>query len=91
MYKIIENTKRMTKEEMKKEFANKWVFVVDADFAINMPMSSGIPIVVADSAWEGRDEGIYQNLKDKYEKTTYLSFLTNEKNVFGFSEVLPVE
>lgn len=27
MYMILENPKRMTKKEMRKEFANKWVFL----------------------------------------------------------------
>jgi len=87
MYTFIENPKRMTKKEMRSEFPNKWVYAVDCDFDIGVPMKTGIPMVLADSPWEGREDGIYRKLDDEYERTTYLSFLTNELNVFGISEV----
>jgi len=88
MYMILENPKRMTKKEMRSEFVNKWVYAVDCDFDIGVPMKTGIPMVLADSPWEGSEDGIYEKLDDKYERTTYLSFLTNELNVFGISEVV---
>ena len=88
MYMILENSKRMTKKEMRSKFANKWVYAVDCDFDIGIPMKTGIPMVLADSPWEGREDGIYKKLDDEYERTTYLSFLTNELNVFGISEVV---
>ena len=56
MYMILENPRRMTENEMRKEFADKWVYIVDCDFEIGVPM--------------------------------YLSFLSNELNVFGISEVV---
>jgi len=34
MYMILENPKRMTKKEMRKKFADKWVYVIDCDFEI---------------------------------------------------------
>ena len=45
-------------------------------------------MVLADKPWEGREDGIYRKLDEEYERTTYLSFLTNELNVFGISEVV---
>jgi hypothetical protein len=85
---ILENPRRMTKSEMRSEFVNKWIFAVEGDFELGVPLETAIPMVVADKAWEGREEGIYTTLKEKYERTVYLSFLTNELNVFGFSEVV---
>jgi hypothetical protein len=84
---ILKNSKRMTEDEMRKEFANKWVYVVDCDFEIGVPMETGIPMVLADSPWEGREYGIYRKLDEEYGRSMYLSFLSNELNVFGFSEV----
>ena len=88
MYMILENPRRMTKDEIRTEFANKWVFVVECDFDIGVPMKTAIPMVIADSAWEGREDGIYAKLKEQYGRTMHLSFLTNELNVFGFSEIV---
>ena len=88
MYMILENPRRMTKNEMREEFANKWVFAVEGDFDIGVPLKTALPIVIADSPWEGREDGIYTMLKDKYRRTLHLSFLSNELNVFGFSEVV---
>jgi hypothetical protein len=85
---ILENPKRMTKSEMREEFANKWVFAVEGDFDIGVPLKTALPMVIADSPWEGREDGIYTMLKDKYRRTLHLSFLSNELNVFGFSEVV---
>ena len=34
-----------------------------------------------------RKDGIYDEFKAKYGKTTYRSYLLNEINVFGFNEV----
>lgn len=91
MYTILDNPKRMTKDEIRTAFANKWVFVVECDFSLSAPMKTGIPIVIADRAWEGREEGIYAKLKEQYGHTMHLSFLTNELNVFGFNEVVENE
>ena len=74
-------------KEKRSEYANKWVYTVDCDFDIGVPMKTGIPMILADSPWEGSEDGIYEELDNKYERTTYLSFLTNELNVFGISEV----
>jgi len=87
MYMILENPKRMTKKEMRSEFANKWIFAIEGDFEIGIPLKTAVPMVIADSPWEGWEDGIYEKLRDKYERTLHLSFLSNELNVFGVSEV----
>ena len=87
MYRILENPRRMTKSEIRSEFPNKWVYMVEGDFDIGVPMKTAIPMIIADSPWEGDEDGIYDKLDDEYERTTYQSFLSNEINVFGFSEV----
>ena len=87
MYILLENPKRMTKKEMRKEFADKWIYVADCDFEIGVPMETGVPMLVADTPWEGSEDGIYEKLDVEYGRTMHLSFLSNELNVFGISEV----
>jgi hypothetical protein len=91
MYTVIDNPKRMTKNEIRTLYDKKWVFAVEGDYDIGVPLKTAIPIVIADSAWEGREDGIYTRLKEKYGRTLHLSFLSDELNVFGFSEVLTDE
>ncbi|MCL2387719.1 MAG: hypothetical protein FWC89_09270 [Defluviitaleaceae bacterium] len=91
MYKFVENPTRMTRKELRETFDGKWVFVVEGDYDINKPLTTAIPMIVADDAWEGIEEGIYDKLDDKYRRTAYLSYLKDELNVFGFTEVLQDE
>ena len=87
MYMLLENPTRMTKNEMRNEFVNKWVFAVEGDFDIGVPLKTAVPMVIADSPWEGWEDDIYEQLRDKYERTLHLSFLSDELNIFGVSEV----
>jgi hypothetical protein len=77
----------MTKSEIRTTYDKKWVFAVEGDYDIGVPLKTAIPMVIADSAWEGREDGIYTRLKEKYGRTLHLSFLSDELNVFGVGEV----
>lgn len=87
MYKILEKPVRMTKNEMRSNYKNKWIFAVEGDFDIGVPLKTAIPMVITDSPWEGWEDGIYEKLKEKYEGIYHLSCLSNEENIFGFVEV----
>jgi len=88
MYQILEDSKRMTEEEMWRTFKGKWIFVVDCDYELGVPMKTGIPKVVADVPWEGRKDGIYKKLKEEYGRTKHISYLLNEWNVFSPNEFI---
>jgi len=87
MYEILENPTRMSRDEIKKEYKGKWVFLVEPEGKIGCFMKSAIPIVIADIPWEGYDAGIYQKFIDDYESNMDLSFIPCE-SVTGFREVI---
>ena len=90
MYTLVDIPKRMSPEQIMNEFKGKWVFLVDLDGPPFGWFKSAIPAIVADEPFEGSETGIYDSLTDKYNgNTTDWSFLPNELNVFGFSEVFP--
>ena len=92
MYKILDMPKRMTTKEIMSEFNGKWVFLVDLEGSPFDWFKTAVPAVVADEEFEGGETGIYDKLDDQYDgKTMAWSFLPNELNVFGFSEVKPDE
>ena len=45
MYMILENPKRMTKKEMRSKFVNKWVFAVEGDFELGVPLETSMFIL----------------------------------------------
>jgi hypothetical protein len=60
MYQIIDNPKMMSKDEIETEFDGKWVYIVKAEFAVGKRLIQGIPVIVAESPFEGQDDGIYE-------------------------------
>jgi len=90
MYEILNNQKRMTREEIREEFQGKWVFLVDLDSASPFErFETAVPAVVADKLFEGSETGIYKELNERYNNnTTDMTFLNNLINVFGFTEVM---
>jgi hypothetical protein len=58
MYKVIENPKRMTREEIYKEFDGKWIFSTHVE-PVSGGMNTAIPRIIADSPFEGDEEKIY--------------------------------
>jgi hypothetical protein len=79
----------MSREEMKSIYKGKWLFVVNMEgpfFADNgygqitpCPFSAGELFVAADNPYEGREDGIYDDLKinrDEYGTIGELDFRT---------------
>jgi hypothetical protein len=90
MYKVLDSPKRMTRKQIKEEFKGKWIFLVDLGEPQFGWFETAVPAVVADKLFEGRETGLYQKLNEEYNGNTMdWSFLPNEINVFGFSEVQP--
>lgn len=87
MYRIIENPKRMTREEIKKEFTGKWVYVVDLEGPEFGWFNTGVVAVVADRVLEGRETGIYRELSDKYDGRVADMSLFDKEIVPHFYEV----
>jgi len=89
MYKIIDDSERMSPEQIMSAFKGKWVFLVDLKGSPFGWFESAIPAIVADEPFEGDETGIYDKLENEYNgNTTTWSFLPYEINVFGFTEVL---
>ena len=63
MYKIIDNPVMMSKDEIEKEFDGKWIYIVKAEFTIGKRLVKGMPVIVADSPFEGQDEEIYKKYR----------------------------
>jgi hypothetical protein len=78
----------MTRKQIKEEFKGKWIFLVDLEGPQFGWFDTAIPAVVADKLFEGRETGVYKRLNEEYNGNTMdWSFLPDEINVFGFSEV----
>jgi hypothetical protein len=59
MYRVLSENRRrrMTREELGKEFDGKWIFltqIVDEPF-------SAVPTVIADTPMEGSEDGVYDS------------------------------
>jgi len=65
MYQIIENPKMMTKEEINNEFDGKWVYIVKAKFTESKSLIEGMPVIFADTPFEGNNDGIYEQYDAK--------------------------
>ena len=89
MVTILENQRRMSREEIANEFKGKWVFVVDLDGPKYGWFDTAVPAVVADDVFEEYETGLYDRLNEEYNGNTMdLTYLRDLINVFGFSEVL---
>jgi hypothetical protein len=85
---LIENPKRMTKEEIFQAFRGKWVYLVDIEGEDFRPWRTAMPVVAADKSWVGRDTGLYTQLREKYnDNWMAISFLLGE-TITGFTEVM---
>ena len=87
MYEVLENRQRMTREEIKKEFDGKWLYLVDLEGELGSPFVSAVPAIVSDEMYGGYDTGIYHELEENHARTLNFSLLKNEWNVFGFNEI----
>jgi len=92
MYEILENPQRMSREEVYEKYDGKWLFIIHLEGEPFQPWETGIPVVVADSDWEGDDEGIYDVYYDdpSITRLMHLSLIRDENFFFGFWE-LPLD
>ena len=93
MRKLIENPVYMTFEEMEEKFIGKWVLVANCDYTQYSRLIGGIPVAVADTIFEGQEDGFYDEFKDpKYSPRAYKDFdYDNIPGIFGFHGSLEVE
>ena len=69
MYQVVENPIMMTEIEIREAYDGKWVYIVKAEITRHGELLSGMPVVVADNPYEGREDGIYmQYRKPEYEQ-----------------------
>ncbi|MCL1997192.1 MAG: hypothetical protein FWG65_00305, partial [Turicibacter sp.] len=90
MYEVLKNPQKMTREEIREKYDGKWLFVVRKRGESYCSYENEIPVVVADTAWEGRETGIYQGYLHDSQWITAgdLSLLPRDPNMFyGFWEV----
>ena len=64
MRKILKNPTYMTYEEILKKFAGKWVLVTNCVYSEYNQVVGGFPVAEADSAFEGQEDGFYDEYKD---------------------------
>ena len=87
----IDNPVYMTAEEIGNSFKGKWVLVSNAMMSDTMDFIGGIPVVVANSIYEGHGDGFYEEFvdNDKYSPCLDLDYRDSSlflANAF-FSEV----
>jgi len=72
MYKILENPRIMTREEIDSTYNGHWVYVVKADLNKHGELITGMPVVLGQYQFESVEEGIY----DKYDGNEYSRWLS---------------
>jgi len=92
MRKKIDNASYMTADVIRSSFKGKWVLIAKAEMTPAMELIGGIPVVVADSIYEGHEDGFYKEYvdSDKYSPCLDLDFRDSSlflANAF-FSEVI---
>jgi hypothetical protein len=65
MYVILETPMMMSREEIEKTFDGKWVYIVKAIMNKHGELIEGMPVVSADSPFEGNEDGIYEQYNSK--------------------------
>ena len=74
MYQVIDNPTVMTETEIREAFDGKWVYVVKAEITRHGELLSGMPVVIADTPFEGNDDGIYE----QYDSKEYVKRLAHD-------------
>ena len=65
MYEVIGSPKVLTREEIDELFDGKWVYIVKAKFTPNEMLIEGMPVVIGDAPFDGVEDGIYKQFKNK--------------------------
>jgi hypothetical protein len=68
--------KLMTREDIRKTYAGKWIFLTGAVLTPGLLPLKGIPTVLADMPFEGIEQGIYTEfeINKKYGQLTTLNY-----------------
>ena len=90
MRKLIENPTYMTYDEMEAKFIGKWILVANCDYTEYSELIGGVPVAVADSIFEGQEDGFYDEFKNpKYAPRAYKDFdYDNVPGIMGFFDTL---
>jgi len=64
MRKLIDNPSYMTFEEMEEKFIGKWILITNCSYTEHNDLIGGIPVAVADTIFEGQEDGFYDRFKD---------------------------
>jgi hypothetical protein len=87
MYKIIENPRMMTQEEIVSAYNGKWIYVVKANFTPHGKLIEGMPVVLGEFQFDGVREGIYDQYdSEEYKERYSYTLLPNNgtiSSVFG--------
>jgi hypothetical protein len=76
MRELIKNPVYMSYEEMKEKFAGKWILVTNCESSTYGLLLGGVPVAVADSIFEGQEDGFY----DEYKDPKYSPRMSNNMN-----------
>jgi hypothetical protein len=60
MYKLIENPRLMSQEEIDNAYNGSWVYIVKANIDPHGKLIAGVPVVLGEFQFAGVDEGIYK-------------------------------
>jgi len=90
MRELVVDPVYMSYNDMKVKFAGKWILVtncVDSDYG---RLIGGVPVAVADTVFEGQEDGFYDKFKDPiYAPRTDKDFnYDNVPGVMGFFDTL---
>lgn len=78
----IEKTTYMTAEEIQTKFNGKWVLITNAEMTLAMEFIGGIPVVIADSIYEGHEDGFYTEYVDNDEYSPCLDLDYRDSSLF---------
>jgi len=87
MCEIIRNPIRMSIKEMSEEFDGKWVFAIDTDGTKTESSKTAIPVIIADTKWENKELGIFEDFLDNCDSYLTISFLKDEMSSLGYQGV----
>jgi len=88
--KIIDSPVYMTYGEMKETFIGKWILITNCKYAEYGKFIGGIPVAIADTVFEGQEDGFYDKFKDPmYSPRTDKDFdYDNVPGIMGFFNTL---
>ena len=78
-YRLLEHTKPMTRQEIKALYDGCWVYIVNARFTEGHGFIDGIPVVAGTTAYDGVEDGIYEQFKDPRYGNRYGMVLLHDK------------